>query len=112
MLPVERQPLSTEIKMLDGIFVKSMVIQRAGDTVPQHSHVYDHISVLIRGSVRVWRDDLDCGEYQAPAGLTIKAFSKHRFMALEDDTAVLCVHDIGTAESVAVADEHHLSEEE
>ena len=34
------QPISTEIHMADGVFVKTMVIHRTGDLVPQHAHTY------------------------------------------------------------------------
>lgn len=103
------QPISTEIKMLDGVFVKSMCVQRAGTYVPQHSHVYPHVSVLVKGAVRVWRDGALDGDYAAPVGILIPAGVKHLFQALQDGTTVLCVHDIGTAEAVEVLDEHHLA---
>ena len=45
-LPAEQQPYGVEIKMADGIFVKQMVLSRAGTMVPQHAHDYDHLSML------------------------------------------------------------------
>lgn len=108
MKPAEQQPISTEIRLADGVFMKTMVIQKAGTAVPQHAHSFDHVSVLVRGSVKIEREgrpDLIC---LVPTGITILARVKHLFTALEDDTIILCVHDIGTAEGVAIAEEHHI----
>lgn len=102
------QPISTEIKMFDGVFVKSMCIQRAGTYIPQHSHTYPHVSVLVKGAVRLWRDGVLDGDHYAPKGILIPAGVKHLFQSLQDGATVLCVHDIGTAESVDVLEEHHL----
>lgn len=103
------QPISTEIHMADGVFVKTMVIQRAGTHVPQHSHVYPHVSVLVKGKVRLWRDGHYEGQLEAPCGILIPARTKHLFQAMEDGTTMLCVHDIATAEAVEIASEHQLA---
>ena len=103
-----QQPDTTELFMADGIFAKSMVIQRANTVVPQHSHTYAHVSVLARGAVRLWKDEALVGDFHAPAGILIEARAKHTFMSLVDDTAILCVHDIGAAEAVSIEEEHQL----
>lgn len=103
------QPISTDIYMADGVFAKTMVIQKADTLVPQHSHTFPHMSVLVRGSVRVWKDGCEIGDYVAPDGIFIPAKSKHTFRSLEDNTIILCVHDIGTAESVSIHEEHQLA---
>ncbi len=107
-MELAEQPISTEIKMADGVFTKSMVVRKAGTLIPQHSHRYSHVSVLVRGSVRVVTDDDDLGVFEAPAGIVIAAGVKHLFETLVDDTIVLCVHDIGTAEAVEIVEEHQI----
>jgi quercetin dioxygenase-like cupin family protein len=110
-IPHPHQPISTEIKMLDGVFVKSMCIAKAGTFIPQHSHTFDHVSVLVRGSVRVQTGGNSHSiAYRAPAGIMIPAGVKHLFESLEDDTIVLCVHDIRDGEGVSIEVEHHLIE--
>ena len=104
------QPISTEIKMADGVFTKSMVVRKEGTLIPQHSHRYSHVSVLVRGSVRVEADGRFLGAFDAPAGIVIAAGVKHLFETLVDDTIILCVHDIGTAEAVEIAEEHQIVE--
>lgn len=104
----EQQPITTDLRMADGVFAKTMVIHKAGTLIPQHAHRYDHVSVLVRGSVRLWRDGVLYGDAVAPVGITIEAEVKHLFQSLEDDTIVLCVHDIRDGEGVEIAEEHHL----
>jgi quercetin dioxygenase-like cupin family protein len=103
------QPYGVEIKMADGIFVKQMAIPRAGTIIPQHSHKYDHLSMLARGSVRVWRDGADKGVFHAPTGITIPAGCKHTFRSLEDNTVLYCVHRIDRADEVEILEEHQIT---
>lgn len=110
-VPHPIQPISTDIRLFDGIFVKSMCIAKAGTFVPQHSHTFDHVSVLVRGRVRVKAGGAtNAVEHSAPCGILIRAGVKHLFESLVDDTIVLCVHDIGAAEGVSIEAEHHLIE--
>lgn len=102
------QPITTDLRMADGVFAKTLAIQKAGTFVPQHAHTFPHVSCIVRGSVRVWKDGELDGDYRAPLGLLIKARVKHTFQSLQDDTIILCVHDIGTAENVSVEEENQL----
>lgn len=107
-LPPDEQPISTEIRMADGVFAKTMVVKKDGTIIPQHAHRFDHVSVLVRGRVRLFTDGDSCGVFSAPCGILIKAGVKHLFETLVDDTIILCVHDIGTAESVEILEEHEI----
>lgn len=102
------QPISTEIRMANGVFVKTMVVRKAGTIIPQHSHRFDHVSCLVRGSVRVVNDDEVLGDFTAPCGITIRAGVKHLIETTCDDVIVLCVHDIGVADGVEVLEEHQI----
>lgn len=104
----ELQPISVEIKMADGLFVKSMLILKAGTIVPQHAHTYEHLSMVAAGSVHAWRDGLSIGVYNAPAGIIIPAESKHTFEALVDNTLLYCIHNVSRTGEVEIADEHQL----
>lgn len=107
-LPDAEQPISTEIKMADGIFMKTMRAEKAGTLIPQHAHKFSHVSNLVRGKIRVFVDGKTMGDYEAPIGITIAANLKHMFETLVDDTIMLCVHDIGTAEAVEIVEEHQI----
>ena len=101
-LPSDNQPPVVEIKMADGVFIKQMLIETAGTYIPQHSHSYDHTSMLAVGSVRLWKDGLWVGDFTAPAGITIVAGVAHTFMALEDKTIVYCIHNVSRSGEVDI----------
>lgn len=102
------QPGIWEFATNDRVFVKQMHIVRAGTFIPQHSHVYDHSSLLAVGSVRLWKDGILAGDHTAPTILSIAAGVKHLFQALVDDTIVYCIHNLSRSEAVEILDEHHL----
>lgn len=83
-----------EFCIQDGIFIKQMLLEKAGTFVPQHSHSYEHASMLASGSVRVWRDGVLLGDFKAPIPINIPAKCKHTFMSLEPNTVVYCIHRI------------------
>ena len=85
--------MSQEFFMNDGVFIMQHVFPKAGDTAPQHSHEYDHTSMLATGSLTVWCDGELVGDYIAPTGINILAGTKHLFKALEDNTTIYCVHN-------------------
>lgn len=78
---------------VDGIFIKQMYLKDAQTAVPQHSHVYDHTTMLAKGRVRVWIEDVLLGDYEAPAPIFIKAKAKHTILSLEPDTLLYCIHN-------------------
>ena len=99
------QPIISDLHMSDGTFVKSMLVQKAGTHIPQHSHAVSHTSFIATGAVRVWQDGKLLGDFTAPAGVLIEAKTKHLFLALQDNTTVLCIH---RADLLEVLDEHQL----
>lgn len=105
---LDEQPLSTDIRMCEGLFVRHCVFE-AGSYIPQHSHEWEHLSVIAAGSVRVWTNDTLIGDFTAPAGIVIKAGVQHLFLALER-AAVLCVHRVdGNGEPVTIDEPHFVT---
>ena len=103
------QPIQTDLTMCEGLFVKHAIF--AADTyIPQHSHDMDHLSVVATGAVRVWQDGELLGDYNAPAGIVIKARRKHLFLALEPMTTVLCIHRLDKDGLIPIHEEHHIVE--
>lgn len=101
------QPPEWEYLAPDGIFIKQMFLKDSGTVVPQHSHVYDHVSMLAVGSVRAWADEVLLGEFKAPYPIHIKARVKHTFLTLEPNTLIYCVHNVRT-QKVEIHEEHQL----
>lgn len=104
------QPIGTDFALADGIHVKQMVLPEAGMLVPQHSHRYDHTSMLAAGSVHVWAGDEDCGVRVAPCPIFIKAGVKHMFLSLEAKTIIFCIHRLHDG-AIQIAEEHQLVKE-
>jgi quercetin dioxygenase-like cupin family protein len=105
LAPLPEQPISTEIKIAGGVFVKAYTIAKANTVIPQHSHAYDHISYVASGVVRVWADGQPLGEFVAPTGIVIRAGVKHLFQTMEDATVLLCIH----ATDPVVVDEYQIA---
>jgi hypothetical protein len=107
------QPFGVEIHTADGIFIKQMVIPKAGTLVPQHSHTYDHTTMLAKGAVHVGVPDAEIPNmrhwklYQAPAGIFIPAGVKHMFRSLDDGCILYCIHKERDG-GAAVLDPHEL----
>jgi hypothetical protein len=101
------QPRVTDMITADGILIKQIEIDAIHTVVPQHSHVYDHTSVIL-GSVRVWCDGELLGDFTGPKMLLIKAGTKHTFLTLTPFVTILCIHNALHPDVAAVLEEHHL----
>jgi hypothetical protein len=108
LLPDDGQPYGVEIHMSDDIFLKQMVVAHAGTYIPQHSHTYEHTTMVATGSIRVWEDGKLSGDFTAPTGLMIKAGVKHTFLTLEPHTVLYCIHNMHNSRLVSLLEEHQL----
>lgn len=102
------QPDEMDFSLADGVFVKSGQFKLAGSVIPQHSHDYDHTSFIASGGVHAWCEGAYLGHFKAPASVFIKAKHKHTFMTTEDNTTVLCIHNISRNGLVDIHDLHEL----
>ena len=105
----ERQPIVREFTA-DGIWTAHITVADAKTVLPQHSHAFDHLTLLATGSVRVSRADAEPMEYTAPAGIFIPAGVKHLFETLTPDVVLACIHNTMRAGHVEVVDEHQIVE--
>lgn len=104
------QPSSVDIRMCEGLLIKSSTFPRAGMIVPQHSHNADHISGISYGAVEVEKDGVSLGYFEAPSLIVIEAHSKHLFRVLMPHTTIWCIWataDLEDGEPVT-HEEHHL----
>jgi hypothetical protein len=87
-----------------NVFVKMMHFTKAGDCEKGHQHVYDHMSLLSKGSVKITVDEKET-TFTAPALIFVHAEKRHEIVALEDDTVWACIHALrkndGTGEIVS-----------
>jgi hypothetical protein len=81
-----------ELGYFGNIWVRANILKKAGDTNGGgHKHHFDHVSLLVRGSVRLDVDGYPSKVFTAPRFIVVKKELKHRFTALEDDTVYYCV---------------------
>ena len=105
------QPVVVDIKLTDDLFVKAMTVAKAGTIMGQHSHTYDHVTLLAYGAMRVEADGMMLGDYVGPVGILIRAGVKHTMTTLTDGVVFACIHALhGT--DIEIEEEHQLAMEE
>lgn len=73
-----------------GVYLKQMRLAEDAEVV-QHSHNYDHASLLATGCVIV-RVDGQHSTHWAPSVIEIKAGKSHSFQAVNGPAIVYCIH--------------------
>ena len=76
-----------------------MSFVKAGDLERGHSHVFDHVTLLASGKIRVTALGQST-DFTAPHHIFIKAGVVHALLALEDNTVVHCIHALRDGERV------------
>lgn len=89
------QPIETDLSIANGLFVKSYLVPKAMTYLPQHTHAYDHVTVVAAGSVQIWVNKAYRGQFVAPATFLVEAGQAHLFMTSANDTVLLCIHRVG-----------------
>lgn len=94
----------SELMIVDNVFVKMMHFYYKGDETESrgHSHVFDHITLLSRGSVlmEVLGENPSSVEHKAPKLIVTPKNISHKFTALESDTVLCCIHAIRDGDGV------------
>lgn len=103
------QPDEINFSLADDIFIKSGLFKKSGTVIPQHSHDYDHTSFIATGAVQAWCDDELLGIYTAPSSIFIKAKAKHTFLTTQDNTTILCIHNVSRNGMVDIHDLHNIT---
>ncbi len=74
-----------------NIWVMTNHMEKAGDSGGGHAHAHDHVSLIVKGSVRVTVGNHEPKDFYAPTFVVVKKGLQHQFTALEDDTVWYCV---------------------
>lgn len=82
-----------DLKIVDNVFVKLMVCKEVGMEIVGHAHTFDHITLLATGAVTMFAKNT-CSDYRAPMLIVTPKGVVHRFVALEPDTVLCCIHAI------------------
>ena len=87
------------ISCVSNVFIKQMTFAKAGDLECGHSHIFDHVTLLASGKLRLTALGQST-EFIAPHHIFIKAGVVHELLALEDLTVVHCIHALRDGERV------------
>lgn len=79
------------IGCVSNMWSKMMHFKKAGHTEYGHTHTFDHMTLLARGSLRVTVEGVPT-DFSAPHMIFIKAGKMHELVALEDDSLAYCIH--------------------
>ena len=80
-----------------GIYIRSIILEKAGDCESQHVHQFDHLTYCGSGSAQYWEDGRHVGDVKAGGAVRVRAGKEHSFTALEDNTRLACIHDAASA---------------
>jgi len=100
--------VEVDFRTADEVFIKQMSVKYAGTLLPQHSHKYDHTTLVAAGSVEIWVDGESIGTFAAPHPVLIAKGTKHLFKTLEDNTVLYCIHNLTHGPVVEVLEEHQI----
>lgn len=106
--PCIEQPVETDWTTMDGVFIKQILIKDAETYLPQHSHDFDHATMVAVGAVTVWKDSVFDRDYEAPTIIEIPAGVKHTFMSKVAGTVLYCIHRIDRTGEVEIKEHHEL----
>jgi hypothetical protein len=85
-------------RVMGNIFVRTCdVLQKKGGRIDGDVHNFDHVTMILRGSVHAVKKKRDGTvmvdrRIEAPACLLIEADMLHSFESLEDGTTAWCVY--------------------
>lgn len=106
--PIEQPPVWEFGDAVAGIFIKQMPLPEVGMAVPQHSHEYDHYTMLATGCLKVIKDGVEIGVFHAPKPIFIEARAKHLLISMEPNTLAYCIH---RTDRMGIIEEHKLEVE-
>ena len=87
------------ISCVSNVFIKQMTFVKAGDIEQGHAHLFDHVTLLASGSLRLHALGTTT-DFKAPHHIFIKAGVVHELEALEDNTVAHCIHAIRDGDKV------------
>jgi hypothetical protein len=91
--------LEVKVGCVSNLYSRMMHFKNAGDTEHNHTHSFDHLTLLAAGSVKCVVDDKET-IFKAPHMIFIHKDKMHAFTALEDNTVAYCIHPMRISERI------------
>lgn len=80
-----------ELGYFGNIWVRQNVIEKTNQTLGGHKHHFDHVTLLVKGKIKVDVDGYDPKIFTAPTFIVIKKEHEHNITSLTDDVLYYCV---------------------
>ena len=80
-----------QIGCVSNVYIRMMHFHKAGDVELGHSHQFDHVSFLSKGSMKIVVEGIE-KTFTAPHMILVAKNKEHEMTALEDDTMMSCIH--------------------
>lgn len=94
------EPIVEFIQEVGDFYFRSVLLIKAGVTIPQHTHDHEHATYVGSGKARYWVDGILKGDIEAGTAILIEAGKAHMFQSLEPNTRLTCVHDVTSAQLI------------
>lgn len=92
------EPVSA-ISCVSNVYIRQMHFEKAGDVNEGHEHIFDHQTLLAKGSIKAVVDG-KTSYFSAPQIIFIKAGVMHEFTSMEDGTLCFCIHALRDGDDV------------
>ena len=87
------------VSCVSSVYVRQMHFEKSGDIEVGHSHIFDHQTLLSKGSIKLTLNGQE-STFKAPHIIFIRKDEVHQLDALEDDTLCFCIHALRDGEDV------------
>jgi hypothetical protein len=98
---------TSEMGFFGNIWLRQNTMPTKGMVFAGHKHKFDHVTMLVKGSIKVEVEGCDPTEYVAPTFVIIRKEYIHRITALVDDTAFYCVFAVRDLDGEPIEDMAH-----
>lgn len=82
---------SIEMGYFGNIWVRQNELEKSGDSFDGHKHHFDHVTLLVKGSVTVEVEGRQAKQFNAPTFIVIRKEHQHKITALTDNVLYYCV---------------------
>ena len=96
---------SIEMGYFGNIWVRQNELEKAGDSFDGHKHYFDHVTLLVKGSVIVEVEGSSAKQFNAPTFIVIRKEHQHKITAITNDVLYYCVFALRNIDG-EIVDEH------
>jgi quercetin dioxygenase-like cupin family protein len=94
----------SELGYFGNIWVRQNTIEKSGESFPGHKHKFDHVTLLVRGSIEVQVEGHPAKQFTAPTFVIIRKEFEHKVTSLTDDVIYYCVFALRNLDGEPIED--------